>query len=75
MTITINSREQWAKMDPEHIANDRSPAEIEVLIKVAQFDLETLFCELEQYHDRYGPLDDEPPNPYKHAKTPFADNH
>ncbi len=27
------------------------------------------------YEDRCGPLDDEPDNPYRHAATPFADNH
>lgn len=48
---------------------------LESLCSEARGMLITVATELEEYRERFGPLDDEPPNPYKHADTPFADNH
>jgi hypothetical protein len=67
--------EQWAKIDAEKVSRDCSSTHVMFLIADAKTDIAALVDQLEQYHDRFGPLDDEPDNPYKHAETPFSDNH
>lgn len=67
--------EQWSKVDAEKVSRDCSSAHVMHLIADAKQDITTLTNELEQYREIYGPLCDEPDNPYKHADTPFADNH
>ena len=67
--------EQWSKVDAEKVSRDSSSAHVMHLIADAKQDIITLADELEQYRELYGPLCDEPDNPYKHAETQFADNH